>query len=668
MSFFDKDLEEMLDVYLLETSQLIEKLDEILLEAEQSKRLEPEDINSIFRIMHTTKSSSAVMGLGDLSDMAHKLEDLFSMLRDAPNQTEMADKTLFELLFSASDFIKEELGRMKQAGYQPEKPQDIELQIGKYLSSFENIQMKETVCCQDFYAVFLQKPGIILKILFEENCKMENVRAFMLMKQVKNVCQEAECYPENPEKKPETEKIIRDHGFLICIQPQHMEQVLDLLRRGLFVAKCEIQRKNTAKPEKEPVLEQPAAPRENSQPEDEFLNVKISRLDRLQDLTGELMLLVSSFKNELADKKYQNLEETFMHRTDQVLTQLENTVLHMRMVPVASIVPKLKRVIRDISRSQKKEIDFEISGQEVEADKNIVDHLFEASMHILRNAADHGIETPKERENIGKPLNGKICFTVESTGEELVVSISDDGKGMNEKRLRQKAREKQLLTKPEEEYSTQEIYELSTLPGLSTNKETNEYSGRGVGMDIVRKLTEDMGGHLHIASKEGQGTTVTMYMPFTHTIVESIRFYVGKQLFSVSAHQVYRFFEYSEDHQEILWKNGRPVVLYEDRILPIIDLAGFYDIEREDKNRGVLIYVKGPSKEACLLSDGVAAQEKIVIKPLPALLGDRFREKTGMNGCSVSGNGSICMSLDIEILIRSMQRISGQKKEDGHEA
>lgn len=559
MGYFDTDLEELLDVYLLETSQLMEKLDEILMEAEQSKNLESEDINHIFRIMHTTKSSSAVMGLGDLSTMAHKLEDLFSMLRDGKSQEESVDKDLFELLFAASDFIKEELSRMKQDDYQPKKPQDIELKIENYLSSFKN-------------------PGMIMKVWQKETSSAASTT------------------------------------------------------------------------------------QESVQIEDEFLNVKIERLDKLQDLTGELMLLAASLKNELHVEGYQNLEEMFMHRINQVLEQLENTVLRMRMVPVASIVPKLKRIIRDISQSQNKKIKFEIVGQEVEADKNIVDHLYEASMHILRNSVDHGIELPEERKKKGKPSDGTIRFTVENTGEELVVSISDDGRGMDEKKLRENAREKQLFTKPEAQYSVQEIYELSTLPGFSTNKETNEYSGRGVGMDIVRKLMEDTGGHLHIDSEKGKGTTVMMYMPFSHTIVDSTLFCAGEQMFSVASHQVYRFFEYSENCPALCWKNGRNVVLYEDKILPIIDLAQFYQIKRKRKKTGVLIYVKGLSKEVCLLADDVITQEKIVIKPLPALLGDRFREKTGMNGCSVAGDGSICMSLDTEILIRSVQREKEREK------
>ena len=670
MSFFEADVQEMLEVYLLETRQLMEKLDEILLRSEASGALAAEDINSIFRIMHTTKSSSAIMGLHSLQATAHRLEDLFSELRDDPRQIKKAEKEIFELLFDASDFIKAELGRMSREDYTPERADAIVARIKSCLDKIKTPDQTNNSPPEDNLAAFLKKTGVIARVTFEQGCKMENVRAFMLMKQLSAACPGTECFPASPERHPESAGFIRENGLLFCIAEEALEKALPIMRGGLFVRQCELVAKNPR-----PI---PGAPQEKKTPkpeatekkeaayvavekvETEFLNVRTDRLDHMQNLIGELMLFVSSLTSRLEAMRCGDEVEKLAVQTAQVLEELEDSVIHMRMVPVEKVVPKLRRVLRDVAKSEDKAVELSITGQDVEADNNIIDQLLEAAMHIMRNAVDHGIEPPEERERAGKSRTGHICFSVESHGGELTAKISDDGRGMDAEKLCQKAREKNLFIKPEEEYSREEILELSTLPGLSTNQEANEYSGRGVGMDIVKKIVDEAGGHLRIESEQGQGTTVIMNLPLTHTIVECIRFSAGNQMFSLPAHQIQHYFEYKKDHPDIHTRNGEEVIIHEGKALPIIDLAGHYRLEKGDRPERIIIHARGPAREACIKAGQVMQREKIVLKPLPALFGERFKEQTAMNGCSVMGDGQICMALDIETLIRRVGKATGR--------
>ncbi|MBT9777831.1 hypothetical protein GPL15_15110 [Clostridium sp. MCC353] len=754
MGYFDSDTLEMLDIYLLETSQLMEKLDVILMDGEKSETFSEEDINQIFRIMHTIKSSSAMMGLTELSEIAHSLEDVFAMLRDHAVLSEGRQKGLLNLLFGASDFIQRELELMVHEEYKPSDPEGMKQEIAQALTRLKaKLDSREPVPGQDKTPENHETDACWIKVFFESDCCMEHLRAYMLMRQIKEVIPDAVSIPKSPERDEGAEDYIREKGFLIQVPPDLTSQALEIIGRGLFVLRCELAggggAEMSGKPEgsgeaeapgrpdgvagaemsgtpegsirpemsgrawadsgksepgmgkslsglseaaqetgnsgagmreepleKETPMTGPAKPspgteaekppagqektvrnplKDNGEPASrvdmDYVNVRLDRLDELQNLTGELIILMSAFRNELKLPRYAELEERYGYSAGQILNDLEKTVMNMRMVPVAQIIPKLKRIVRDLGRKQGKMIEFVASGQEVEADKYIVEQLYEASMHIIRNAADHGIEPAEMRRRAGKEEYGTISFEVESSGGDMIVRISDDGRGIDEEKLRKKAREKNLFTKPEKEYSLEEIYELCTLPGLSTRKKADEYSGRGVGMDIVRKITEDNGGHLRIESKRGKGTSIIMDLPLAHTIVEAVRFEVDGCMFSVLSHQVCRFTECRPEETPVHEEHGRRVLLYENQIFPVIDIADFYGLNKTPGANRILIHVKGIEKQACLLVDRVYGEEKLVQKPLPSLFGNKFQRQTAMNGCSVLGDGNICMAVDVETLI-----------------
>ena len=669
MGYFESDALEMLEVYLLETRQLNGQLSEILLEAERAGRFNESSIHSIFRVMHTIKSSSAMMDINGLSSLAHKLEDLFSYYRENMDKLEHPEPDLFDLLFAASDFIAQELEQMNREDYAPGDTSVLEQMTDDFLGHVSREEEKdsgkggktqgEEEGKEELPVIpelFVSKSGTVVNVTLEEGCRMENIRAFMLVRSITGLCTLVETYPENLEKQGESAQYIEGHGVFIRFESSDKEKVLETLRKGLFVAQCRVLA--DSQPQDTAAATQKAAPeRENTDSrEGEFMEVRTERLDYLQNLASELLLQMQVLENELKRNGMEDLESGLGHQISLLVGQIERSVMEMRLVPVSRIVPKLKRALRDICRDQKKEADLVVRCSDVEADKSVVDYVSEALLHILRNAVDHGIESPEERLAAGKDRRGKITFSADNVAGELRMTISDDGKGIDEERVRERARQKGLFASADEEYDPQKIREFILYPGFSTNEKVTEYSGRGVGLDVVKNIMEDVGGNLSIRSTIGQGSAFSISVPLNLASIECVRFRVGQYRFSIPARHVYHFLEYESFRGQIREINGRDYILYEDRMMPLINLRRFYSLGGEIPERAILVYVKGAEKEGCFLIDSIYEQKRIVVKNLPALLGAGFRSRTGICGCSIMGSGRICAALDTEIIISRYEK------------
>ena len=655
MGFFDADAEEMLEVYLLEAKQLTEQLSAVLLDTEKKNTFAKEDIHSIFRVMHTIKSSSAMMGLKQLSSLAHKVEDLFSQLREQQEVMKAVPQELFDLLFAVLDYIEDELERMVQPDYAPADAKDLEENAAAYLSRISPVQdevpdePEEEVQETDndvIPAGMATKNGVIVKILFEEGCRMENVRAFMLIRQIKGMCSVLETDPQDLEHSPGSSGIISEQGLFIRFESECKEKVLEVLERGLFVDKCRVMQERRPVPEEERRPE----PEASESREVEFLSVRSDRLDHLQNLAREMLIQMMSLENQLESGGMDDIREGPVHQIERLVGEVERTVMEMRMVPVERIVPRLRRILRDICRDEDKEVEFISNCGDIEADKSVVDYVSEALIHLIRNAVDHGIESPDERAAAGKDRRGRVTFSVESTVGEVLISIADDGRGLDVEKICRKAKEKGMLTKPVEEYSRQEILDLILQPGFSTRDDVTEYSGRGVGMDVVKNVLESAGGNIFIESENGRGSTFTLAVPLTLATMECIRFRVGEYRFSMPARYVYQFLKYGENKKNIQESHGCSYILYENRMVPMIDLRKFYRLDGEAPDTSMIVYVRGTDKEGCILADRMYEQKRIVVKQLPSLFGVDFRRKTGVSGMSIMGNGKVCTALDLEML------------------
>lgn len=704
MGYFDNEMGEMLGIYLMETGQLLEQADAILMNAEKAGHLSREDINGIFRVMHTTKSSSAMMGLNELSALAHRLEDVFSEFRDDPSKLTGMEREAFDVIFDVTGFIRSELDRMSSDDFAPRQTEELIGKINGLVSKLKNDQ------------------AIIVNLRFEKNCRMENVRAFMAARQIQKLCSTVAFYPENVETDPSTVGYIQENGFFISFTAEDPEAVLKRLSRALFVESCQLVEEmpesekvrtpmpvggNTqgqmpavqapAKAEEAPGAEtehplstestgapggmpetkerskvevvrgkagdekpvqsgsqEPVSPRADSN----FINVKLERLDQLQNVTEELLIAYSALKSSSGTALHRNsLDNGVERQMERTLKELKDLVGSIRMVPFSGLVPKLNRIVRDMGRKERKEIDFVVTGQDVEVDKAVADGMMEPLLHLIRNAVDHGIESPEIRERNQKSRVGRIELRFANLGGEISVEIEDDGAGMDLERIKQKAKERGLLTKAEEEYTREELLELCFLPGFSTCDNTSEFSGRGVGMDVVYQTVEQLGGHIRLESELGKGSEVHVTLPLTLTIIDGICFQAGEYSFALPSHQVRQFFAYESEAERMIYQNGRQFWVHDGKYVPVIFLNKFYQTKhKNEQGETVMAYVRGPEHEACLVLDWVTEQGSIVEKALPALLGKRFKYETGIAGCSILGDGSACMLLDIEALIRASAR------------
>ena len=623
MSVFDEDQAAMLDVYLYETNSLFEQLDTILIRTEKSSTFLNEDINSIFRIMHTTKSSSSMMNLPDIATLMHSVEDLFSIFRDDLSKLKGNETKTFDLLFAISDYMHHQLEHIKDSDYMPEDTNTLKMKTQELAKSIQtqviSTPVKETPASQKQALLY----DIYVRLIFEKDSRMENIRAYMITSQIKALCHYLEHYPKNLENDPHSAEFIQEHGFYLHCETQHQKQVLEQLHRALFVEKCELIEKKdfeahtteTRKNTEESIDSNTASLEPSS-----LISVHVSKLDQLQNLTGELMIAESSMITRMEELGQKELLQQFERSFHKILLDMEEIVMTARLVPIAQIVPKLNRVIRDICRKEHKDIDFTIKGEDIEIDKEIVDSLFDPLMHLLRNAVDHGIEPEQERIKLHKPVKGRVNLTIENANGEIVIRVEDDGRGIDMEKIRKKATEKNLM-KPDVVYSKEDLLSLILLPGFSTNKQATEFSGRGVGMDVVKNMTDRFKGHIAIQSTPQKGSCFTLYLPLTLTIIESLLFRCGNHTFSIPTHHIHHLFAYDKQDANIQKENQNEVYLYKDKILPIYSLHDFFQIKEEIPGIKTLIYVESSLGDACLIVDSILGYQHIVDKPLPFILG-----------------------------------------------
>ena len=696
--------EGMLDMYLFENEQLLEQLQEMVLDQKDAECFDEDSINEIFRTMHTIKGSSGIMMFDNITAISHKLEDVFFYLRES-HPDNVPHLELVEHVLEVEDFITGEMEKIKSGQATDGDPSGIIANLDQFLNKIQNGgEENETKDLpqnvheepKQFYIAPVASSDsrfYKINIIFFQETEMANVHAYKVVYALKEIAEDILYSPEDIIADESSAQTIIEKGFRILLQAQASEEeVRNIIGVGYDIEKVDIYechaeeflqgfdfaetsidlessveeieaKKEADKGEKKENAIAPGdfviKPKEPGKPKKlakdkaksdkaTFISVNVNKMDMLMDLIGELVISESVVMQN-PDLKVPGLDLTNFNKAAsqmaKISTDLQNVIMSMRMVPLTNTFQKMNRIVFDVSRKLGKDIDFEVIGENTEVDKNIIEHISDPLMHLVRNAVDHGIETDEERKSTGKREKGKVTLAAKTEAGKVWISVTDNGKGLERDKILAKARKQGILEegKPDSAYTDKEVYQFITLPGFSTNEQVTEYSGRGVGMDVVVQNIQAIGGMLEIESTPGEGSTMNLKIPLTLAIVDGVVLETGTSSFVVETGLVKEFVSVREDMM-IHEPTGDEFVMLRGECFSVLRLGDWYGLKdyQQSVEDGMMVVLELDGKTICMFVDKLVGKQEIVVKPIPSYI----KKVKGISGCTQLGDGSIALILD----------------------
>lgn len=377
------------------------------------------------------------------------------------------------------------------------------------------------------------------------------------------------------------------------------------------------------------------------------IRIGIEKIQALQNLVEELSIAKTRLLQIASKHTIPELNE-ITATTHRLTSELLDRVMEMRMFPVAYVFDRFPRTVRDLSMKTGKEVEFEVSGKEIELDRLVLDEINDAVMHLLRNAVDHGIEKPEDRKKAGKKDIGKVILSARREGNCVTVSVEDDGTGLDIEKIKKTAVEREIITQEESSrMSDGDVYELLGAPGLSTTKKITDVSGRGVGFDVVKSKIKSLGGSVRISSEKGRGTNVELRLPLTTAIIQSLLVGVEEEKYAIPLDSVREIVAVGEEDLKSI--EGKEIFSYREQVLPLLRLKNIFDIPgNKDKDRiGPVVVVERDEKLFGIMVGSLIGQQEIVVKPLEGMLKGRKE----FAGATILGDGSVAFILDVGGLV-----------------
>ncbi|WP_187647015.1 chemotaxis protein CheA [Nitrosophilus labii] len=660
---FNEDMREIFDEFMLEAEEILENLDQELVELENDPS-DKELLNKIFRGMHTLKGGAGFLGLESIIELAHKVESIFDKLR---NDEMSLDSDKMDIILEGIDTLKNAIVTLKEEHEIPEK-EDIadilnkldNLLEGKILSS-ENHNNEETFNepqTQEKEDLISNDSDNEYEVVFKENVDptvQEIIKKYPNIN-FKEILDELILQP--PEERDmelieKIDKLIEEGKDVndLVLEIRKKEPIVNQVVNDKNEEKQEEKRENLKK-DKEMEKENFKPKKSLKKEETETIRVDIDRVEVLMNLVGELVLdrnrivkLASRFSN--IDKESDVAEELneAIAGMSRSVSDLQEAVMKLRMQPVKRIFSKFPRIVRDLAKKLGKKINLELEGEDTEIDRSILNKLEDPLIHLVRNSIDHGIEIPDVRKAAGKSETGTIKLAAFQEGDRIIVSIEDDGKGIDPEIIKKKAIEKGLI-KPEqaENMSDKEIYELIFLPGFSTAEQLSDVSGRGVGMDVVASTIHALRGTIEIDSEPGKGTKITMKLPLTVAIIRTLMVGSNDRVFAIPIFSVAEIIQYNPN--DIKDVGHYKSLMLRDKVYLLFNLNELFELEQDGEEKFVIIINVGEKSIAIAVNE-LYGEEEIVIKPLGKLLSNVH----GIAGATITGDGKVVLILDINSLI-----------------
>lgn len=660
------DNSKYLELFFEETEENLLKLNELVLKLEEN----PADnsvVDEIFRSAHTLKGMAATMEFAEMAELTHKLENVFSVLK---TQNREADEQIIALVFKSLDTLSELVediaeGRASGQDYLAVMEmcdRAVAAAEGQEIfnGSLDSAKFSEAAC-QPFLSTLdesdllvaqaAEEEGLsayVIAVQIAEDSMMKNARVFLVMSKLEEKGEILKVEPsadvlENEDfgtifklfyltgqKKAAVQKTVQDINEIDSVKIATLED-------SLQIQKAEKEKNTVSTVQTGETGKKSNSASHSHTAANQSIRVDIQKLDTFMGLISEMVVYRTQLESIGAQIGDFNLLDTLGHFS-RITTELQSLVLNIRLQPLHTVTNRFPRMMRDLSNDLGKEFHFVVEGEDTELDRTIVSELSEPLIHLLRNSADHGIETPEKRKTLGKDPTGTIRISAYQEGNRVMITIADDGKGLDTEAIRESAERKGIATQG---LDTKEIQELIFHPGFSTASQVTNVSGRGVGLDVVKSKIKELGGTIDIISEVDKGTTFRLNLPLTMSIIKSLIVQVGSHTFALPLSVIQKVNRVREE--EIKEVHGGEVYLSGEKAVPVIRLERALEIASEAAEEFYVVMVSLEGKQFALTVDSFVGQQEIVIKELGKELGD----KLNYLGAAIRGDGKIILILDV---------------------
>lgn len=605
MSLEDLISPEMITQFVQDSRELLEALEADLLALEKNPH-EMELVESAFRALHSLKGNAGFFGFKDISSLCHKAE---SFLDDVRNHKKEPGPDQIGIILQMRDFLVTAVDN---------------------IAAGQSAEIAGAAGLIDLMEETFQEAKDVLGTEDEAEKKEEQSA-----KAATPAIEESEPASEKSEVKEEA--VIKEKEETPPSGPE----------------------KPSPKETPKPASSKPAVAAK-AKSNNEVIRVDVNRLNQLMDLVGEIVIAESMVAQhpEIAGRDLPGFEKAILHLQKNI-RELQELSTSMRMIPLNGLFRKMIRLVRDLSTKSGKRVELEINGGDTEVDRSVIEHISDPLVHIIRNAVDHGIESAEERKAANKPPVGKIWLEAKQVGGEIWISIREDGRGLDRDKILNKAREKGIIQHNGADMSDEDVFNLIFAPGFSTADKVTDISGRGVGMDVVRKNVEKIRGKVDVTSVKGEGTEFILRIPLTTAIVDGMLLRVGDSLYAIPILDIRESLKISEE-QIVEMMDGQEVVKIRENLFPVVRIHELHHIKpnKTHLTEGILVLVESGGKSICIFADELIEQKQLVIKPLPDYLG----EIEGVSGCAILGDGNICLIFDIASLIKLAEQNEKDKE------
>lgn len=659
------EADKYLGLFIDESKENLQKLNENLLSLEE-KPNDLEVLNDIFRVAHTFKGMSRTMGFNDLADLTHHMENILDPLRSGKLQS---SSDVIDILFKCLDKIEEMVDLIINGNYMDNKNKidDIITQLQELENKCETgtpSASKQQEIVFNEYEVNALKQGIAdglkaveLSVSVTDECLLHGVRAYMVVSALESKGDLIKAVPEAEElEKGEFEKSFNLYVLTSGDEAELSDvasNIMEIESVKLKVLTPEDLDKTEDKTEQKAEIEDSDADNiEDAKQQSvvkvvpQTIRVNADRLDKLMNLVGELVINRTRI-SQLSNEAQLNELSSVISLLGNITTDIQEIVMKLRMVPIEQVFNRFPRLIRDISKKQGKEINLSITGKDTEIDRVVIDEIGDPLIHLIRNSLDHGLEMPEVRINAGKPSKGTLELSAFNEGDNIIIKVSDDGKGIDPEHIKKIAIKKDIITaEAAKNLSEKESLELIFAPGFSTAEVATDISGRGVGMDVVKSKVNSLGGNVSITSKVGTGTTITINLPSTMAIVQSLLIKVGEEIYATPLNYISEVIDVKPE--EVKNVQNKEVIVLRGQTLPLIRLSQLLDVDLglDTEQPLTVMIVKSQNRQIGVIVSELIGQQEVVIKPIEK----KLCSENYISGATTLGNGKVALIINVNAL------------------